>query len=220
MSFCPLMSNAENKVECSNDCTLYWKDHGCLFRLQIKQLESLRKTNGSMPQKQETEPQARPFEFIESCDPADVLDVLQREQPQTIAHVLSYLAPPKASVLLQFLPPGLQGEVAHRIATMDRVSLEIIRGIERSIQKKLSASDPCGVEGGIDFILEILGLTDKDVAKQIMRFLEDNDPELAEELKNRLPDPASGKVLSDNEITQMLSSLDVESKQGGEENEQ
>jgi flagellar motor switch protein FliG len=208
MSFCPLMSNAENKVECSSDCTLHWKEQGCLFRLQNKQLELLRKTNGSTPQKQETEPQGRPFEFIENCDPSEVLDVLQREQPQTIASVLSYLEPPKASVLLQFLPPELQGEVALRIATMDRVSLEILRGIERSIQKKLSASDPCGVEGGVDFIMEILELADQNVAAQIIQDLEGKDPELAEEIKNRLPKPADSNILSDNEITQMLSNLD------------
>jgi flagellar motor switch protein FliG len=193
------MSNAENKVECSSDCTLYWKDHGCYFRLQIKQLDVLRKTNGSTPQKQETEPQARPFEFIANCDPADVLDVLQREQPQTIAHVLSYLEPPKASVLLQFLPPELQGEVARRIATMDRVSLEIIRGIERSIKKKLSASDPCGVEGGVDFIMEILELADQRVVAQIIQDIEGKDSELAEEIKNRLPEPAYTNILSDKE---------------------
>jgi flagellar motor switch protein FliG len=74
------------------------------------------------------EKQNKPFDFIRNCEPAEVLDILQREHPQTIAHVLSYLDSPQASVLLQFLPQELQGETARRIATMGKVSMEIIRG--------------------------------------------------------------------------------------------
>jgi flagellar motor switch protein FliG len=174
------MSNAQNKVECSNDCAFYGETRGCLFSLQIKQNEALHKTNGA---EQQGEGQDRPFAFVQSCDPAEVLDVLSREHPQTIAHVLSYLEPPQASTLLQFLPAKLQGETALRIATMDRVSLEIIRGIERSMEKKLSASDPCGDAGGTECILEILEIMDKSVAEQIIQDINDKDPELAEYIK-------------------------------------
>ena len=132
------------------------------------------------------EKQNKPFDFISNCDPSGVLDVLQREQPQTIAHVLSYLEPHQASVLLQFLPPELQGETALRIATMDKVSLEIIRGIERSIKKKLSSVDHYGDAGGTDCILEILELMEKDVSQQIIADIEGKDPELAEYIKGQM----------------------------------
>ena len=130
-----------------------------------------------------TESQNRPFDFINNCEPYEVLDVLRREHPQTIAHVLSYLDPPKASVLLANLPPELQGETARRIATMDNVSLEIIHGIERSIKKKLTSYDHGSIEGGTEFILEILELMDQRFSEQIIGDIETKDPELAEYIK-------------------------------------
>jgi flagellar motor switch protein FliG len=91
-----------------------------------------------------------------------------------------------ASILLANLPVELRGETTCKIATMDRVSLEIIRGIERSIEKKLSAYDHCGDAGGTGCALEILELIDKSVAEQIIQDINGKDPELAEYLKGEM----------------------------------
>ncbi len=49
--------------------------------------------------------QVRPFEFIRKTDPAQLLNFIQDEHPQTIAMILSYLAPAQASQVLGALPP-------------------------------------------------------------------------------------------------------------------
>ena len=48
--------------------------------------------------------QVRPFDFIRRTDPAHLLNFIQQEHPQTIALILAYLEPQKASVILGSLP--------------------------------------------------------------------------------------------------------------------
>ncbi len=64
--------------------------------------------------------QVRPFDFIRRTDPTHLLNFIQQEHPQTIALILAYLEPQKASIILSSLPHEIQSDVAKRIATMDR----------------------------------------------------------------------------------------------------
>ena len=56
--------------------------------------------------------QVRPFDFIRRTDPAHLLNFIQQEHPQTIALILAYLEPNKASFILQNLPHEVQSDVA------------------------------------------------------------------------------------------------------------
>jgi flagellar motor switch protein FliG len=107
--------------------------------------------------------QVRPFDFIRRTDPAHLLNFIQQEHPQTIALILAYLEPNKASVILQNLPHEVQSDVARRIATMDRTSPEVLREVERVLEKKLStlSSEDYTTAGGVESIVEILNLVDR-----------------------------------------------------------
>ena len=48
--------------------------------------------------------QVRPFDFIRRTDPSHLLNFIQAEHPQTIALILAYLEPNKASIILGSLP--------------------------------------------------------------------------------------------------------------------
>jgi len=131
----------------------------------------------------------KPFDFIKKCDPAQVLNSLQQEMPQTVAVVLSFLEVNTAALLLQYFPDEMQVEIARRISTMDRVETETIREIEKTIEKKLLGmghEDKLPYSGGVGSMVEILNLLDRAAEKQIIEKLEDEDPELAEEIKKRL----------------------------------
>ena len=96
--------------------------------------------------------QVRPFDFIRRTDPAHLLNFVQQEYPQTISLVLAYLEPQKAAQILQNLPPEIQPEVSKRLATMDRTSPEVLREVERVLEKKLStlSSEDYTAAGGVD----------------------------------------------------------------------
>jgi len=168
--------------------------------------------------------QVRPFDFIRRTDPTHLLNFIQQEHPQTIALILAYLEPNKASIILQNLNHDVQSDVARRIATMDRTSPEVLREVERVLEKKLStlSSEDYTTAGGVESIVEILNLVDRASEKQIIEALEDEDPELAEEIKKRmfvfedivmLDDRSIQKVMREvdsQELAKALKSVDTE----------
>jgi len=155
--------------------------------------------------------QVRPFDFIRRTDPAQLLNFIQQEHPQTIALVLSYLEPNKASIILQNLHYDLQGEVARRIAIMGMTSPEILRDIERVLEKKLSAlSDENYYSGGVDSIVDILNHADRASEKHILEVIEDGDPELAEEIKRRMFVFEDIVLLNDRSVQRAMREVDAQ----------
>jgi flagellar motor switch protein FliG len=154
--------------------------------------------------------QVRPFDFIRRTDPAHLLNFIQQEHPQTIALILAYLEPNKASIILQNLPHEVQSDVAKRIATMDRTSPEVLREVERVLEKKLStlSNEDYTAAGGVESIVEILNLVDRSSEKQIIEALEDEDPELAEEIKKRMFVFEDIVLLGDRDIQKVLREVD------------
>lgn len=132
--------------------------------------------------------QVRPFDFMRHTDPQQVLSFIQGEHPQTIALILSYLEPPQAAMILSGLSSVMQAEVAKRIARMDRITPEVLREVERVLERKLSTvmGQDFTMAGGIDAVVAIVNSADRTTERNIMEYLEENDPELAEEIKKRL----------------------------------
>lgn len=168
--------------------------------------------------------QVKPFDFVRRTDPQHLVNFLQSEHPQTIALVLAYLESKKASDVLAQLPVEIQPEVAKRIAKMDRTTPEVLREVERVLERKLStlASEDFSSAGGVDSIVEVLNLADRATEKTIIEALEEEDPELAEEIKKRmfvfedivlLDDKSIQKVLREvdtNDLSKGLKSVDEE----------
>jgi flagellar motor switch protein FliG len=129
--------------------------------------------------------QVRPFDFLRKTDPSQLLNFIQNEHPQTIALIMAYLDPDQAATVLSSLPPDAQADVAKRIATMDRTSPEIIREVERVLERKLSSfvTQDFTVAGGTKAIVDILNVVDRTTEKAIIEQLEVDNPELAEDIK-------------------------------------
>ncbi|HPV02597.1 MAG TPA: flagellar motor switch protein FliG [Clostridiales bacterium] len=132
--------------------------------------------------------QVRPFEFVRKADPAQLLNFIQKEHPQTIALILAYLKPQQAAAVLASLPQDKQADVARRIAVMDRTSPEIIKEVERILEKNLSSlvTEDFTAAGGVQAIVNILNTVDRGTEKYIMETLEIEDTDLAEEIRKRM----------------------------------
>ena len=132
--------------------------------------------------------QVRPFEFIRKTDPAQLLNFIQDEHPQTIALILSYLPASQASSIVSALPPEKQADVARRIAQMDRTSPDVIKQVEKVLERKLSSlvNQDYTIVGGVDSIVEILNSVDRGTEKHIMETLEIDEPELADEIRRKM----------------------------------
>ena len=153
---------------------------------------------------------SRPFDFVRRADPQHILNFIQQEHPQTIALILSYIEPAKASAVLGGLDPEMQSEVAKRIANMERSSPEVIREVERVLEKKLASisSEHVVVAGGVDSIVEILNTIDRTTERSIMESLEEDDPELAEEIRKKMFVFDDIVMLDDGSIQRVLKEVD------------
>lgn len=129
--------------------------------------------------------QVRPFDFLHKTDPSQLLNFIQNEHPQTIALIMAYLEPEQAAIILGALPQERRAEVSKRIAEMDRTSPDVLREVERVLERKLSSlvTQDFTVAGGIKAIVEVLNRVDMSTQKDILDNMEVDDPELAEEIK-------------------------------------
>lgn len=132
--------------------------------------------------------QVRPFDFVRKADPSQLINFLQKEHPQVIALVLAYLHPQQAAAVLCSLPKEIQVDVVRRVAQMDRTSPDVIKEVERILEKNLSSLvyENYTVAGGIQTTVDILNSVDRGTEKYIMETLEMENIELAEEIKKRM----------------------------------
>lgn len=155
--------------------------------------------------------QVKPFDFMRHTDAGQILGFIQNEHPQTIALILSYLEPQQAAMILSGLNPLMQADVTKRIANMDRITPEVLREVERVLERKLSTvmGQDFSVAGGIDAVVAIVNSTDRATERNIMEYLEENDPELAEEIKKRLFVFEDSMRLDDRALQRVLREVDL-----------
>ena len=154
--------------------------------------------------------QVRPFEFIRKTDPAQLLNFIQDEHPQTIALILSYLPAHQSSLIVSALPIEKQADVAKRIAKMDRTSPDVIKQVERVLERKLASlvNQDYTIVGGVDAIVDILNTVDRGTEKHIMENLEIEEPELADEIRRKMFVFEDILSLDDKTIQRVLREVD------------
>lgn len=154
--------------------------------------------------------QVRPFEFVRKTEPSQLLNFIQDEHPQTIALILSYLPAGQASAVISALPLDKQADVARRIAQMDRTSPDVIKEVERVLERKLASlvNQDYTIVGGVDAIVEILNYVDRGTEKHIMENLEVEEPELADEIKRKMFVFEDILSLDDKTIQRVLRDVD------------
>ncbi len=155
--------------------------------------------------------QVLPFDFVKKTDPSQLLSFIQDEHPQTIALILAHLNANQAAAVLSGLPQELRAEVARRIAIMDRTPPEVVREIERVLERKLSSavvSQSFSAVGGVKSLVEVLNWVDRTTEKTILENLSENSPELADEVKKLMFVFEDVVLLDDGSIQKVLREVD------------
>lgn len=131
----------------------------------------------------------QPFEFLQQADARQVVSLLNGEHPQAVALVLAHLRPDHASAILAGLPGEMQGDVAHRIALMERASPDVVTVVAETLQRKAStvlAPRELAAVGGVQPLVEIINRADPTTEKLILEGLVARDEALAEEVRSRM----------------------------------
>lgn len=154
--------------------------------------------------------QIRPFDFARKTDPSQLLNFIQNEHPQTIALIMAYLTPEQSAAIISNLPADRQVEVSKRIALMDRTSPDVLKDVERVLERKLSslATQDFTTAGGVDAIVEMLNRVDRTTERTIIENLEVQNPELGEEIKRKMFVFEDIVMLDDRSLQMVLREID------------
>ena len=149
----------------------------------------------------------RPLDFLRRVDPRQLLQLIRKEHPQTIAVVLSYLQPSQASSVLGDLTPQVQTEVARRLAELRKVSPDILAEIEKVLEMRLHQALEEGAYGqadGKETLLEILNQADRSTEERVLTGLTQKSPHLASDIKTKLCDFEDLNNIDDSSLQQVL----------------
>lgn len=151
------------------------------------------------------------FNLLQTIDPKQLASFIQQEHPQTIALVLTQLKPDQASAVLSEMTPEIQSEVSFRIATMEKISPDVLREIEQTLQTHFASgmSGALDVSGGAKKIAEILNLMETSAEKHIIQSIEAEDTDLAGEIKNMMFVFDDLVLLDDRSIQRVLKEVET-----------
>ena len=125
---------------------------------------------------------------IRSVPPDALIQYIQHEHPQTISLIIAHLEPGNASEVMARLPDDLKADVACRIANLDKVSAGMLEEIDFVFEEILSNESTAKIEkaGGVPRLAEILNMIDGTTTEQIIEDIEEEDPDLAEEIRQNM----------------------------------
>jgi flagellar motor switch protein FliG len=154
--------------------------------------------------------QSTGFNLLKEIDSKQLVSYIQNEHPQTIAVILTQLYPQAAASVLSELPSELQSEVALRIATMEKISPDVLKEIEDTLAGHFesTAGTDLSTSGGAKAMAEILNLIETSAEKNILQSLEAEDGELAAEIKNMMFVFDDIVLLDDRSIQRLLKEIE------------
>lgn len=125
------------------------------------------------------------FDVLKKAEPAQLVNFLNKEHPQTMALILSQLSPDQTANALKELPEELRIEIAFRIATLGKISPQTLKQIEHVVDDIAGASmsQSVGKLGGAKCLASILNRASVTMAKDILEKLENMDSETTYEVK-------------------------------------
>jgi flagellar motor switch protein FliG len=154
-----------------------------------KQIENKEKAEGKESEGDGLEDERqKKLKAIQSIGPDALIQLIQNEHPQTIALILAHLQPHIASEVMGLLPDEIKADVASRIANLDKVASGMLEEIDNVLEEILANKDTSTAQkaGGVPQLAEILNMIDGTMTEQIIEEIEEDDPDLAEEIRQNM----------------------------------
>lgn len=154
-----------------------------------KQIESKEKTESEIAEGDGPDLQReKRLKAIQSIPPDALIQLIQNEHPQTISLIIAHLEPHIASEVMSLLPDEIKSDVAYRIANLDKIASGMLEEIDTVLEEILANKDTSATQkaGGVPRLAEILNMIDGTLAEQIIEEIEEDDPDLAEEIRQNM----------------------------------
>lgn len=116
-------------------------------------------------------------------------NIIKREQPQTIAFVLSYLEPKKVTETFLLFDEPTRESIVASLGSMGSISGSVITRVLGAMSKGPSLSTQKQVlheRGGVQAAAQLLNSLEKELSKGILTKLQEKDPDLTDLIRQRL----------------------------------
>ncbi len=141
-----------------------------------------------MFRKLEAETGTSAFGVFQSNEISQIVQFIQNEHPQVAALIMSQIRQERSAEILSYLDDELQGEITYRLASLDKISSEVIDEVEEVIKEQMGGVDAIGdrAKGGASVVASILNEANMSVERNVIKEIEERDPQLAEEIKKQM----------------------------------
>lgn len=128
------------------------------------------------------------FDEFQETKITQIANFIQNEHPQVAALIFSQLHMDKAAEILVHLEPEMQGEIMFRLASMDKISSEVIEEIEEVIKEQMGGMDALGdrVKSGTATVAQILNEAEITVERHVLDSIQARDSKMADDIKEQM----------------------------------
>jgi flagellar motor switch protein FliG len=128
------------------------------------------------------------MQSIADMDPRHIFNLIRDEQAQTIAFVVSYLAPERAAQVLGLLRPEQRDKIIERLATLAPTPIEVAEKVVDVLNAKLGIRQTRALSqtGGVTPAADILNAMDKTVSRAMLTSIEERNPELCQAIRKKM----------------------------------
>lgn len=130
----------------------------------------------------------KPIEILDWMDARAIAELIADEHPQIMALVIACLDYGLAAEVLSLLPLELQGDLMHRIASLNTVQPEPLKELEQVMQRKFKQSTTMHASqiGGVKAAARILNFTKSEMEQRILNNLKIEDNELMQSIEDNM----------------------------------
>ncbi|MDD9303601.1 MAG: flagellar motor switch protein FliG [Desulfobacter sp.] len=133
----------------------------------------------------EKKKQDKPFIWSRNINVGTLAGYVEGDHPQTIAMILAHMPAEISSEIIMSLPDEQKGDIALRIARLGQISEDVVRDVDKALKYELSgAVGPGGKAGGLEVLVDIVNGVDKSTEDSVMEYVEEDDAEMANEIRN------------------------------------
>jgi flagellar motor switch protein FliG len=161
----------------------------------------------------ESDEPKKPFAFLEDLTDEQVIAMLTTETPRVIAISIAQLPSEKRMKVLSRIDEEEKGRVLLNIGNLNDVPLEAVVQIANRLQKKakqLPKTVAFSRGGGKD-LADILGSMNPEEEEMFMTNLEQENPEMAEEVKRyRITFDTIFEIFPDNLLRDLMNAVDLD----------
>ena len=146
-----------------------------------------------------------------TADAESLAMVLGREQPQTIALVLSSLTAERAAAVMDRLPLAMRPQVVKRMAVVEAVAPEVLREVRQALTAELGRPGGRGHAKGRRAHRGPRDPAAQPAAQQaeILSAIEKDEPNLAQDLRSKLFTFEDLVRLGDRDLQNLMKDLDM-----------